>query len=1326
MAESPTLIRDLELPQSQDFYFLREKGIEFIQQLGRQFWTDYNIHDPGITIMEAFSYALTDLGYRTGYLMKDILTRDIDGVPTSVGEFHSAREILSCNPVTFDDIRALITDVRGVRNAWVIPYNKISYELDSLSQRLLNPEELSQLEDQGPSPGLNSVIYTPPINGLYQVLIEYEEFVKELKVGVDNNACVSGNYIPPQGRGLTFQVFADLTIREFSIYAETRDEIIFHLLDQEGQVQKTFSHIPSSILKKEYVNANLLINFDSGKDNIYHLVAEGNLPRLFSHPEDTFSEDKNFILKNYLQITGGYDPQQANSRSDQYYFFYDWEIERQELQGEQKLIRYSKVGLDNTSKFSGKAVVPQSEGIQFDAECPLTLEKFCINAIGTGSLSIGLYDDFDQLVDEIQLDIDHKGKSPKLIEIVTEWDVPACQGYTVKASTDASDLRLFMNEEAEFPYRIPGVIVLLGGEEDGVLVQKYNYFYDWEVSYEQKFTPEIPDEELTSAHVKDEVRKRLRTHRNLSEDLIKIKPVETEEIGLYADVEFEGEMAEDILAEIYCIMETYVKPPVKYYTWHQLLERGVPSEEIFSGPTMQHGFLDPIEFAQTQRKAELRVSDIVQEVMKIPGVKLVKNIYLTSFINGQLIKRDDWILCLEVDDCFSANFNPKRSGVSLYRNGIPYQCNYSVVANLLNQKNLNNRAVKLKGHSLDISVPIGEDQELADFYPMQNDLPINYLVGQNRVPHSATQIRRAQSNQLKAFLMFFEQILANFLSQMEHMPELFSWKKLMIRDEVQTYFTQQVQEIEGLQNIYKNIDELPRDVQALIEKPEDARERKNKFLDHLLARFAEDFSSYSTLMYALLTDRKETAIRLIEDKQLFLQNMPDISANRALATDLSFTKDLPGLSGFQRRICHKLGMYSRKRVPLDQIENIEAIKEKGLGWYFYVYDDFGNVLFKSVVTPDRQSLDNLIDFAVFSGKDLQNYKNSEDIPGCSKKEGTWTLVSPCYDSDEIIVGTVQGEGDTNRDLVIGIFSDFERPTAFLQPEDFQFKLFASDYIEVLSELVEGEEIWYFIVKSKQVDVEIEIFRSVACPSRTYVEELLEHTLTLGSEIDNYIFNADTCSWDLYACEGDGRSLVGKTSNLLYRNTLMDIFDEAKFVEGMHLIEHVLLRPRTQEDKLLPVFYADNDSENANETGKRVLVADPYTFRITLVMPAWSYRFRNLQYRQFVEDLIRREAPAHIYLNIYWVSYVQMKEFEPLYINWLKSLSQLPVQFNGSHPLPSLDYSAEAAAYSKAQNALVKSMLDLKNIYPKAKLYDPASQQTGDTQTSLGNMTLGQV
>src|SRR5215472_1699832 len=123
-AEPVALIKNPPLEPAQDFYRLRREGIGFIAQTGSAQWTDYNVHDPGITILEALCYAITDLGYRIGWNISDILspqTAPSDPLqPYPDQAFFTARRILTVNPTTSDDFRRLLIDLPKVRNAWVL------------------------------------------------------------------------------------------------------------------------------------------------------------------------------------------------------------------------------------------------------------------------------------------------------------------------------------------------------------------------------------------------------------------------------------------------------------------------------------------------------------------------------------------------------------------------------------------------------------------------------------------------------------------------------------------------------------------------------------------------------------------------------------------------------------------------------------------------------------------------------------------------------------------------------------------------------------------------------------------------------------------------------------------------------------------------------------------------------------------------------------------------------------------------------------------------------------------------------------------------------
>jgi hypothetical protein len=58
-----------------DFEKLRSEGIDYLGKLSGRIWTDHNVHDPGITILEILCYALLDLGYRTNLPIIDLLSK---------------------------------------------------------------------------------------------------------------------------------------------------------------------------------------------------------------------------------------------------------------------------------------------------------------------------------------------------------------------------------------------------------------------------------------------------------------------------------------------------------------------------------------------------------------------------------------------------------------------------------------------------------------------------------------------------------------------------------------------------------------------------------------------------------------------------------------------------------------------------------------------------------------------------------------------------------------------------------------------------------------------------------------------------------------------------------------------------------------------------------------------------------------------------------------------------------------------------------------------------------------------------------------------------
>ena len=109
---------DKSFPAFLDFDLLRREGLKHLGDLSGKIWTDHNIHDPGITILEVLCYALIDLGYRTQLPIEDLLAVQ-EGSTEPDNNFFTPAEILSCNPTTILDYRKMLMDIEGVRNAWL-------------------------------------------------------------------------------------------------------------------------------------------------------------------------------------------------------------------------------------------------------------------------------------------------------------------------------------------------------------------------------------------------------------------------------------------------------------------------------------------------------------------------------------------------------------------------------------------------------------------------------------------------------------------------------------------------------------------------------------------------------------------------------------------------------------------------------------------------------------------------------------------------------------------------------------------------------------------------------------------------------------------------------------------------------------------------------------------------------------------------------------------------------------------------------------------------------------------------------------------------------
>lgn len=538
------------------------------------------------------------------------------------------------------------------------------------------------------------------------------------------------------------------------------------------------------------------------------------------------------------------------------------------------------------------------------------------------------------------------------------------------------------------------------------------------------------------------VNQALHSHRNLCEDFHEVFVLGDEEISILADIEINPDSdPDDVLLRVMVKLQNFLSPQIPYYTLKELLAKKKRIEDVFLGrpfypvaePNYNYGFIDTEELEKLQRKTELHSSDFYREIMEVEGVRAIRKLRLFNFIGGlPQTTGEEW--CLRLSPRLRPVMAPLRSEVRFFKNSLEFAPDKTRVNGLF--RNAVSGFVKTRKDSADLDWPIPKGQyreDLGEHFSIQHDFPLLYRVGAGELPDSAPMDQKAKKQQLKGYLLFFDQLLADYLAQLGHLRDLFQlWRKPDA--EVRTRFFQPLEgisdsgpdivpELHSLLRFPKNastpalvaepngesfrfatqeacdlaVARLVADFKAgrvamsaeyelssgryryvfspngrdrlvgpysygsdylaleggealnfygtlaacyektlavtasgpifsfrlgahplryadylsqITEQPDEAENRRTRFLNHLLARFAEEFTDYSLLMYALENGKKRKEKAIIADKETFLANYPAISRNRGRG--FHYKKPMNGnASGLEFRVAGLLGILNR-------------------------------------------------------------------------------------------------------------------------------------------------------------------------------------------------------------------------------------------------------------------------------------------------------------------------------------------------------------------------------------------------------------------------------
>lgn len=714
----------------------------------------------------------------------------------------------------------------------------------------------------------------------------------------------------------------------------------------------------------------------------------------------------------------------------------------------------------------------------------------------------------------------------------------------------------------------------------------------------------------------DQVRQLLHENRNLCEDFVNVSEVKTQSFLICAEIEIAPKAdVIEINAQINSQISNYLSPNIKNYTLSEALnltnEFGdkYSTDELFSGPALRCGFILDEHLIKANLKEHIYLSDIISIIMDVEGVVSVRDIV----INPTALRKsltNKWIV--PIKDKHRATLNYDKSSLLFYKKGYPVKANKVETIQRTKELNISLQTKSALAVDEDINILLGENRDCSNYYPLKYHFPEVYGISENGLATNASEKRKSQALQFEGYLVFIEQILGNYLSQLANLPQLFSTDENITK----TYFSQA---IKGYDKLYAsdNPKELLENTLADHDKQ---TVRRNLFLDHLISRFAEDFTDIADVLYSNfpLTERA-----LIERKCHFLNTYDVISKNRGLAYNYTSVGEdkiwnTDNVSGFEKRISALLGIENWNRRDLANIDfdSQTQIEEATEG------EEIGTFRFRLISTVD--------DSILLSSS--TNYQKKED----AQKE-----------LDHVL--KVGGDANSYQ----GLLTDEIPPRHYF------------NVVDVTGEVI-ARRIEYFTSKEE-----------------------------MNTEISKV------------------KTTIRQLSSL----------------EGMHVIENILLRPASQQDPLLPICVDDNCESCAE--------LDPYSYRLHIILPAYGERFGDLDFRAFAEDLIRNEVPAHIMAKICWISKKSMSEFQIHYKKWL---SLKATQYTQTFGINSTDAttSSDIAEGELTDSVLevdlqkqsivlaefINALFNTKNVYYKERLHDCEGED--NSLFVLGRSALGSI
>ncbi|WP_020589083.1 hypothetical protein [Desulfobacter curvatus] len=372
-------------------------------------------------------------------------------------------------------------------------------------------------------------------------------------------------------------------------------------------------------------------------------------------------------------------------------------------------------------------------------------------------------------------------------------------------------------------------------------------------------------------------------HRNLCENLSAISVVDTQKVTMSATVDIRADVSpEAVLARIYFEACRQISPWPEFKTFKVLEQAGVPLAQMLEGPLLTHGFLDERDFKDRDRT--VMKEELGAVLLSVDGVKQIRDLTFSA-PDRSSFSRFDYRHVLGLPE------SSRDIQVTLRRDKTEFSVSFFEFTYELERLFGTHTQVRTRCKRIasNLPPPQGRYRDIIRYYSIQNHFPNVYGINSFGVPSSESAERKSDARNLKAYLLLFEQVMADFLNTLHHLPDLLSLDTGM--DPGAWYKPLREDVIPNGHRLYSDDPGIDEAFGAAVRSQVDFDDMKNRVFDILLALYGESLTQPN------VTDEQQR----IKNKAGFLKQIPKISRDRGGAADILAPLGGNNISGLEHK-----------------------------------------------------------------------------------------------------------------------------------------------------------------------------------------------------------------------------------------------------------------------------------------------------------------------------------------------------------------------------------------------------------------------------------------